>query len=235
MKLGANDRKKVVTLAVLGVLAAYLAYTNLFSGPSIPARTVPPPSAAESQAAPGAPTEAGPPLPPRAIAGRGRSDEFHPVLRSKRPEDRVDTSKIDPTLRLDLLAKLEEVAPPNGGRNPFKMGPPPPPKPDPLKGPEPIVKLGKPVTPPLDAKAAPPGPQAAAPLQTGLKYYGYTSAGGASTRTAFFLDGEDILVAKEGDTVKRLYKVVRVGATSAVVEEPNSKRRQTIPLAEEAG
>jgi hypothetical protein len=236
MKLGANEPKKVVVLAVLGVLSAYLAYTNLFSGPSASTpRTAPLPSAAEGPAAPGAPAESGPPLPPRAIAGRGRSDDFHPVLHSKRPEDRVDTSKIDPTLRLDLLAKLEEVASPNGGRNPFKMGPPPPPKPDPLKGPEPIVKLTKPVVPPVGAKAAPTGPQGPAPLQTGLKYYGYTSPSGASARTAFFLDGEDILVAKEGDTLKRLYRVVRVGSTSAIVEETNSKRRQTIPLTEEAG
>jgi hypothetical protein len=68
-----------------------------------------------------------------------------------------------------------------------------------------------------------------------LKYYGFSSPPGAGTKTAFFLDGEDILVAKEGETVKRRYRVVRIGVTSVVMEDTDSKRQQTIPLAEEAG
>src|SRR5215469_6774041 len=236
MKLGTNEPKKVALLGALVLLIGYLVYSNL-SGPSVPSapRKTALPSAAESPAAPAAPSESGPPMPARAIGGRGRSDDFHPVLHSKRPEDRVDTTKIDPTLRLDLLAKLEQVELPSGGRNPFKMGPPPPPaqKPqDSLKGPEPIVKVGpvvKPVGPP-PASERPAGPP---PLQTGLKYYGYTSLPGAPTRTAFFLDGEDILVAKEGETVKHLYRVVKVGANAVLLEDPASKRQQSIPLTED--
>jgi hypothetical protein len=233
MKLGANEPKKMATLGALVLLAGYLAYTNIFSGPSVPtARTRTAPAASDNAGLPVGPAESGPPLPPRATAGRGRSDEFHPVLHSKRPEDRIDTSKIDPTLRLDLLAKLENIVLPSGGRNPFKMGqPPPPPKAEPLKGPEPIVKPGPVQT--VAVPQPPPGPPPPPPIT--LKYYGFTSAPGAPARTAFFLDGEDILVAKEGDTLKRRYRVVRIGANSVVMEDTDSKRQQTIPLTEEAG
>jgi hypothetical protein len=231
MKLGANEPKKLVALAALVVLAGYLAYTNVFSGPSIPAtRPAPLPTAVDKTAASIEAADAGSPTSPRVAASRARSDEFHPVLHSKRPEDRIDTSKIDPTLRLDLLAKLQDVGLPTGGRNPFKMGQQPV-KAEPLKGPEPIVPLKpKPAgtkTPP------PPGPPQPPPIT--LKYFGFTSASGASTKKAFFLDGDDILIAKEGDTLKKRYRVVRISVTSVVMEDMDSKRQQTIPLTEEVG
>jgi hypothetical protein len=235
MKLGANEPKKVVVLGVLLAAAGYLVYTNLLSGPSqTPPRPAAPPEAASVPATPAqatpAPGEPARPAFPRA-PGRGRNDDFHPVLHSRRPEERIDTSRIDPTLRLDLLAKLQDVEIPGAGRNPFKMGAPPP-KPEPLKGPEPKVDL----KPPQEAKAPPappPGPPPPPPIN--LKYYGFSSAPGNNARTAFFLDGEDILMAKEGDTVKRKYRLVRIGVNSVVMEDTDSKRQQTLPLAEEAG
>jgi hypothetical protein len=231
MKLGANEPKKLAALGVLVAIGGYLVYTNVFSGPSAPAARTSAPPSADTSSIPGAAVESDRPLPPRAAAGRGRSEEFHPVLHSKRPEDRIDPVKVDPTLRLDLLAKIQEVELPNGGRNPFKMGAPPPPKADPLKGPEPIVK---PQSVQVEVKPpAPTGPQQ--PPTITLKYYGFTSPSGAAAKTAFFLDGEDILVAKEGDTLKKRYRVVRIGVNSVVMEDTDSKREQTLPLAEEAG
>jgi hypothetical protein len=79
----------------------------------------------------------------------------------------------------------------------------------------------------------PPGPPPPPPIT--LKYYGFTSPSGAAAKTAFFLDGDDILIAKEGDTLKKRYKVVRIGVNSVVMEDTDSKRQQTLPLAEEAG
>jgi hypothetical protein len=229
MKLGTNEPKKIVVLGVLVVLGGYLFYSNVLAGPSVPAaHTAPAPQqpVADTASLPAADA----PVPARAASGRGRTDEFHPVLHSKRPEERIDPVKIDPTLRLDLLAKLDEVPLPTGGRNPFKMGAPPPPKAEPLKGPEPKVEL-KPVK--ADAKPVPSGPPPPPPIT--LKYYGFTSPTGASAKTAFFLDGEDILIAKEGDTLKKRYKVVRIGVNSVVMEDTDSKRQQTLPLTEEAG
>ncbi|HLI85977.1 MAG TPA: hypothetical protein VKV17_18830 [Bryobacteraceae bacterium] len=227
MKLGANEPKKVVILGALLVLGGYLFYTNVLSGPSAPAARIapaPPQPAPETASLP-----ADAPVSTRAVSARARTDEFHPVLHSKRPEDRIDPVKIDPTLRLDLLAKLEEVPLPSGGRNPFKMGAPPAPKAAQLPGPEPKV------APKQIEAAKPPAPGGPPPPPITLKYYGFTSPAGASAKTAFFLDGEDILIAKEGDLLKKRYKVVRIGVNSVVMEDTDSKRQQTLPLIEEAG
>jgi hypothetical protein len=87
-----------------------------------------------------------------------------------------------------------------------------------------------------DPKPEPPKPAAAPPPSPiSLKYYGFSSAPGNTVKTAFFLDGEDILVAKEGETLKRRYRLVRIGVNSVVMEDTESKRQQTIPLSEEAG
>ena len=229
MKLGTNEPKKVAVLGGLVLLAGYMVYSNVLSGPSVPkvsARV----AAALPEEAP-VPAEAGRATPPRAGQTRGRSDEFHPALRSKRPEDRIDTEKVDPTLRLDLLAKLQEVELPATGRNLFQTGPPPV-KAEPLKGPEPKVIPQAVVARVEPPPGPPPGPP---PLNIGLKYYGFSSAPGNSLKTAFFLDGDDIFMAKEGETVKRRYRVMRIGVNSVVMEDTESKRQQTIPLAEEAG
>ena len=231
MKLGTDDRKKVIVLAALAAVAGYLVYTNVLSGPATPtsqSANTPPPVDSSMPAAQA--SENARALPPRAPSGRGRSDEFHPVLHSKRPEERVDTSKIDPTLHLDMLAKLQQVELPAGGRNPFKMGAPPP-KPEAPKDPEPKIPIK-----PLETAAKPPPPPGPPPPPSiNLKYYGFSSAPGASAKTAFFLDGDDILIAKEGDTLKRRYRVVRISVSSVVMEDTDSKHQQTIPLTEEAG
>ena len=237
MKLGTNEPKKLVMLGALVLLAGYLVYSNVFSGPSesttsagnVPPRASEPPPAAATASADGATT---PTTTPRAV-GRNRSDEFHPVLRSKRPEDRIDPTKVDPTLRRDLLAKLQAVALAGPQRNLFQFGQAPAPKVEALKGPETKVPL-KPIAPVANIEPPKPaGPPPPPPIN--LKYYGYSSAKLGGGKTAFFLDGEDILVAKEGDTLKRRYRLVRIGATSVVMEDTESKKQQTIPLTEEAG
>jgi hypothetical protein len=238
VKLGANEPKKLVALGVLVLAGGYLAYTNVFSGPS---GSSPSPASRRAGLPDASDTSVGgtPTREPmrsssrRALAGRGQTNDWHPVLHKKgaRPEDRVDTSKIDPILHLDILAKLQQLAFTSGGRNPFKFGPDPK-KPAPLPGPEPKVTLA----PVADVKPPPPPPPAAPPPPPiTLKYYGFSSPPGAGGKTAFFLDGEDILVAKEGETVKRRYRVVRIGVSSVVMEDTDSKRQQTLPLAEEAG
>jgi hypothetical protein len=60
----------------------------------------------------------------------------------------------------------------------------------------------------------------------------------ADSKRAFFLDGEDIVIASEGDVIKKRYKIVRIGVNSAVVEDTQfkSNNQQTLPLeAEMAG
>jgi hypothetical protein len=240
VKLGTENRKKVGFLAALGLVAVYLLYTNVFSSSNGPGGTPGPPAAPESVRtdAPAVPGEGTPGQntaraeAPRAPdsnrnASRGRNEEFHPVLHSKRPEDRVDPMSIDPILRLDLLGKVQGVELAGGSRNLFQYGPPPVKE---LKGPEPKV-VPQPVAPVLKAddqpKPIPPPP----PIN--LKYYGFSTGRVNGKKTAFFLDGDEISVAAEGDTVKKRYRVVRIGVNSVLMEDTESKRQQSLPLTED--
>jgi hypothetical protein len=231
MKMGAEP-KKVAILGGLLLVGGYTFYANVLSGPG----SSPPPQADRTAAvaapapvqAPAAAAEAAPVV--RRSANRTRSEEFRPSLK-RRPEDRIDPMTVDPMLRMDLLAKVQQEPLMVGSRNVFQFGMPgPPPAP---KGPEPKinpripVRAAMPVAPP-----APAGPPPPPPIQ--LKYYGFSTAKANSRKTAFFLDGDDILVAGEGETVKKRYKVVRIGVNSVVVEDLQFKNQQPLPLAEEA-
>lgn len=228
MKMGA-DRKKLYFLGGLVVIGGYLFYSNVLSGPSSPEPVRPAREASRPTFVPEIPAEVGQPARPRP--GSRTSEEFRPSLKPKRPEDRVDPRSIDPTLRLDLLAKVQSVDMHAGGRNLFQFSTAPPP---PLP-PEPKIKRG--ITQAAEAHPAPPPPPAAPAVPQAppilLKYYGYSTALGAH-KHAFFLDGEDILVAGEGELLKKRYKVVRIGVNSVVMEDTQFKHEQTLPLQDEA-
>ncbi len=68
-----------------------------------------------------------------------------------------------------------------------------------------------------------------------LKFYGFVSKTKVGDKRAFFLDGEDIVIASEGDMIKKRYKIVRIGINSAVVEDTEfkSNNQQTLPLVAE--
>lgn len=242
MKTGLEDKRKVAALGVLGLVAAYFLYVNVIAPPaatptggratvaSAPEESSPAAAAAHSPTATA--SERGPRAAARP-AERNRSEEFHPVLHSKNPEEQIDPNTVDPRIRLDLLAKLQDVPPAGSGRNLFQVGLAPPPKP---LGPEPkIVPVKRPPGPP---EIVPPGPPVAAGLPPlppiTFKYYGLTTVRPNGKRTAFFMSGEEILIRAVGDMVAGSYRLVSIGLTSAVVEDTQSKRQQTVPLAEEA-
>jgi hypothetical protein len=227
MKLGMNEPKKLIILGALVLVGGYLEFSDVLSPSTRTSPAAPQPVARTRQAA--APPDAAPaPRPAARARSRGQSDDFHPVLRSKRPEERVDPATVDPTLRLDLLAKVQDAELSGPGRNVFQFGQAPPK----ALPPEPKVPLAKPlVAAAPKPPSAPAGPPPPPPIN--LRYYGFTSTPGTPSKTAFFLDGEEILVAKEGETLKRRYRVVRIGTTSVVMEDTESKRQQTLPLAEE--
>jgi hypothetical protein len=240
MNLGANDKKKVGILAGLTLVAGYVFYSNVLSGPTDYTPSVPKTSRVvpDAEPAPAAPSPSSAPsgAPKRAGASRSsRSEEFNPVLHSKKSEDRIDPAKVDPTLMLDKLAKLQELEPTQNGRNLFQFGAPPPKEPVKLAGNEPVMKPKGPFVGPMPAPPPPPKVTPVEPPPTPIpyKYYGYTTARNNGKKTAFFLDGEEILIAAEGDTVKRKYRVVRIGNTSVVMEDVDSKKQQTLPMTEE--
>ena len=160
-------------------------------------------------------------------AARGGNDDFHPSL--KLP-DNFDLSKVDPTLRTDLLARVREIGDVGGTRSLFEFYTPPPPPP-------PKVDAIKPTAPKTDAfaEAAKPAPPAAPvkppPPPIPLKYFGYegTTRGGGRLR-ALFVDGEDNFVVGESDMIRNRYRIVRIGTTSAEVEDTVSKNTQTLRI-----
>ena len=236
MKVGAEP-KKVAVLVGLLVVAGVVYFMNSgdSSTPTSGSTRV------QSQSA-AAPAGVGTPPADTPLPGAGRrrpaSAQFSPSLRPKRGEQRPDPMTIDPTLRLELLAKLQTVSVEGTRRSVFDFGQAPVPKPDPVKTaavkpvPNPIV----PITPaPVDqAKVEPAKPQAP-PIP--LKFYGYVNPAGmnAGPKRAFFMEGEDIFVAREGEVVKRRYKIVRIGVNSAVVEDTQFGSQQTLPLEEQQG
>jgi hypothetical protein len=171
------------------------------------------------------------PLQSAATARRGETaiQDFKPTL--KLPDD-VDVSRIDPALKLDLLAQLQTLPLEGGERSLFEFGGPPKPK-----TPTPVVAPVKPTPPPVETSMAPAAPPKPVIPPIPLKFYGYVSdsraiAPGAQKR-AFFLDGEDIVVAGENDVIRNRFKVIRIGVNSAVVEDTTNKNQQTLPLVEE--
>ena len=68
-----------------------------------------------------------------------------------------------------------------------------------------------------------------------MKYYGFVSNSGCSVnRKGFFLDGEEIIVVSEGELIKSRYKVLRIGLTSAEMQDIEfADDRQQLPLVEE--
>jgi hypothetical protein len=234
MKLGAEP-KKVAILGGLTLLAAYSFYTNVLSEPDIPQQVTRPapaqPAAGPAQPAPN--VAPGRTVQRRGIYGRQAVGEFRPTLKYNRPEDRPDPMKVDPTLRLDLLAKLQTVKVEGGARSLFDFTTaPPPPAP---KTPDPKIipgsKKGAAVAaagqPPAEVKPAEPVKPPPPPIP--FKFYGFSDRKGGIKR-AFFLEGEDIFVAAEGDMIKRRYKVVKIGLNSVEVEDTQHQHKQTLPL-----
>jgi hypothetical protein len=91
-----------------------------------------------------------------------------------------------------------------------------------------------PLPPPAPSVAATPSAPVKPPLPPiPLKFYGYVGESQGPVKRAFFLDGEDIVVAGENETIHNRYKVIRIGLNSAVVEDTTNKNQQTLPLVEE--
>jgi hypothetical protein len=240
VKLGANPKK----LAVLGGLVLVLVYVAFFlpGGDDHPESSRPAASQRASSEAVTAgslvpsPQSASSPVAARRTARTSRgavSTEFRPSLLPGRPEDRPDPLKIDPTLKLGLLAKLQSVTMEGGERSLFDFAQPPAPKaPEPKIAVKPLPgKLGAQANPAAAAAPGPPAKPKAPPIP--LKFYGFASPAPTGEKRAFFLDGDEVLIASEGDLVKKRYKVVRIGLNSVVMEDVQFKDQQTLGLVAE--
>lgn len=220
-KLGAEP-KKVALLAGLIALAIALFVYNSWSSESGPSSST---QAAKPAAAVETATES--PAPTRITRTLGSGDRntirMHPMTAE------AARGEVDPTLHLDWLDRLRSVKLGSGNRSLFELGQAPvasaKPQPAVKIVPQPIQNAS---APGMSANAQP----AVAPIP--LKFYGYVNPGqGETAKRGFFLDGDDIIVAGEGETMKQRYRIVQLSTSGAVIEDTLSKNQQTVPLTPE--
>jgi hypothetical protein len=229
MQLGA-DRTKLYWLGGLVLLGIVLYFYN-----REPAGTTTPARPAATQTA--APAVVGQQTSARTVtrgAMRGGSGGLKSASGNQinlKPKA-IDPQKVDPTLHLSSLARLQDVKVEGVSRSLFEISAAPPAAAALVKEPEKI----HPVAVPIGPKPPPPPPPPPATPQAPkipLKFYGFVNPARPDVKRAFFLDGEDIVIAGEGDMIKKRYKIVRIGVNSAVVEDTTFKgdnTQQTLPL-----
>jgi len=231
MKVGANNKRNVWILSALGLVGAYVLWTNVFSSsgnedaPKVSGSHTAAPTVAMRSAVPAEAIQ-------RRREGQNRSAEWSPGIDKGAV---IDPVKVDPTLRLDLLAKVQNVEiATDAQRNLFQFGAAPPP--EDLAKPLPTVPKihlpydhPKPLAPQQEVKNVEP---VAPPIA--LKYYGFANPHASGHKRAFFLDNDDIIVASEGELIKRRYKLVKIGVNSVTMEDTQFKTEQTLPLAPDA-
>lgn len=235
MNLGAEPKKVAILIGLL-VVALFVFLSNSSDsgpGPTAPASQRPTNPTARPTTAATQPAAAKPVA--RAPRGQRTLQEFRPSLK-RRSDDRIDPMTVDPALKVDVIARLQNVTVEGNHRSIFEFSTPPPPKPAEAAKAKPAKPVPDPVveSKPAETETASSPPPKPPPPPIPLKFYGYISPS-AQTKRAFFLEGEEIHVVAEGDLVKRRYKIVRIGINSVVVEDTEHKHQQTLPLEEQPG
>ena len=160
------------------------------------------------------------------VGGRGKQG----VLRLK-PVD-ATRGDIDPTLKLWLLDRVRDVKPLEGGRNLFETGP------DVAQAKLPPVPKVPPMVPKaLTSTAAivPSGPPPAPVANIPLRYYGFVKPTlRADGNRGYFMDGDNILMATEGDLLESRFLVVALSPNTARLEDIQLKQGQDLQLIPEA-
>jgi hypothetical protein len=129
----------------------------------------------------------------------------------------------NPALHLDRIERLRKLDYRASRRNIFSAELPPPEQP---KAPKPRPTWPYPL---------PEQPAVVAPLVVPFKFYGFSADPRSGKRRAFFTNGEDVFIASEGETVQGRYRVLRIGNTTAEVEEASSGRHATLQIEQQPG
>ncbi len=139
---------------------------------------------------------------------------------------------IDPTLRLELLARLQSVKEAKPGRSLFEIGP------DPAAAPPPMPPVPRaPVIPTMTPAQAAAAAQAQMQAQVNipLKFYGFVRPDEQGhNNEGLFLEGDEIQVAGEGDLIDHRYLVRELNAFNARIEDTQIKQGQTLQVVPEA-
>lgn len=213
LKIGTEDKKKVMIAAALGVVVLGAVFYDFFvlgGGSSRPAPT-PAPVVATAPAATSVPAaRIGPaPVSRQRVISANHAPEVVKVAGSM--------ASLDPTLHPELMAQAESLEYTGKGRNIFSLFSAP-------------VQIEQPKGPIRQQQIAPPvamGPPPPPPID--LKFFGYESQQGGAKRV-FLLHGDDVFIAAEGDVVDHHYRVVKIAPFSVQVEDIPYKNTQTLPL-----
>lgn len=167
--------------------------------------------------------------------GRGQADRRRGARLDRgtlrlRPVD-ATRGDIDPTLQLDFLSRLSKVQAPTSMRNLFEAGP--------------VIQTGAtgvpnrviPVTAPTPALPIRPiypiSPEIAANIP--YKYYGFAKPlNTGDGNRGFFMEGDNVLVAVEGQVLENRYLVVQLTPNDARIEDTQVKLGKTLPVVPEA-
>ncbi|NYF77774.1 hypothetical protein [Granulicella arctica] len=204
MKTGAEDKKKLGILAVVGVLGlagAYYIYSQLFPPDVAP---VPPPTVITAPAKT---------IPVRTSATS--SGNTVGISSKANPE-----AQLDPTLHMEAMLVTESLVYSGSGRNIFS------PNSVPEEIPNLVAKVRTP-EPIAPVRTAPIGPPPPPPID--LKFFG-TETNSSGSRRAFLLHGEDVFIVSSGEIVQRRYRIISVDPHSIVIEDIANNNQQTLPL-----
>jgi hypothetical protein len=205
IKVGTENKRNVIIVAVLLCIVLYLGISQLTGGPSTPAPAPARPVVARTAPAAGVRTPVGGAVGP---AGSG------PAAR------KLPNAGLDPALHLEKLALSESIEYAGSGRNIFSADSAPVPV-------ETAIASARPKGPIIPVVTGPPPPPQ--PPAIDLRYFGYTATRDGK-REAFLLHGEDVFEAAAGEIVNHRYKVVEVTAHSVQVTDLSYNNTQTLQL-----
>ena len=207
MKVGAENRTKLIVAIVAGLVAVILMatqFSGIFGGASANEPTsvsTRVPSASELSNQPARAASRG----QRGRTGSSRSNGGTSVVAS-----------LDPTLHTDLLKGSEDTKYQGTGRNIFRVF---------VEIPQPKAPVANPQTPQAPQAYVPPPPP-----PSNLKFYGFATNRPDGAKRIFLTKNEDVFIAAEGDIVDRRYKVVRISPNSVEILDVLSNNRENIPL-----
>jgi hypothetical protein len=130
----------------------------------------------------------------------------------------------NPQLHKDRIDAARKTEYKSTGRNIFSAIPPPQP---PSK--EEIRKLNEQRT-----QVVPPAPVAPKVTPLPVKFFGYGTVPNGTARVAFFSDGEEVYVVKEGELLLNRFRILKISNANLEYEEVSSGLRGTTPLEEQA-
>jgi hypothetical protein len=130
-------------------------------------------------------------------------------------------------LRLEEIANTRKTEYKSGGRNIFVA-----------QAAAPVVVAQAPQKPkPLKYGPEPPAPEPLPEppkLPPNMKFYGYGTIPNGTVRLAFFTDGEEVHVVREGELLLNRFRIIKIGNATLEFEEVSTGRHGTAPLEEQA-